>query len=200
MCTFGLSGCGVKPRRLRGPPGFHTTTRDSKRAHLTAPALQTPRKFHEKNPSQRDTMRAKRWREREEKARNVGPPTLRGHTLRGRTLRGPTFRGRFGQSRPIKVGQSRFGQSRSQPRRVGPRRVGIRRVGAPKGWGPSNPEKMGPRRVAPQAGSGRAVLCRGVGLKGGRPKITVFFSLSRHNFFSFFPLLLVFCVFEAPVR
>ena len=38
MCTFGLSGCGVKPRRLRGRR-FHTTTENSKRAHLTAPAL-----------------------------------------------------------------------------------------------------------------------------------------------------------------
>ena len=31
------------------PPGFHTTAREPKRAHLTAPALQTP-KLHEKTP------------------------------------------------------------------------------------------------------------------------------------------------------
>ena len=66
---------------------------NSKRAHFRAPALQTPPKFHEKT-TQRDTERAKRWREREEKARNFGPPTLRGPTLRGPTLRGlPLFRG-----------------------------------------------------------------------------------------------------------
>ena len=31
------------------PPGFHTTEREPKRAHLSPPALQTP-KFNEKTP------------------------------------------------------------------------------------------------------------------------------------------------------
>ena len=55
---------------------------NSKRAHLRAPALQNTTKIPREDP-QRDTMRTKRWREREEKARNFGPPTLRGPTLRG---------------------------------------------------------------------------------------------------------------------
>ena len=32
-----------------GPPGFHRTTREPKRAHLSVPSLQTPPKFHEEN-------------------------------------------------------------------------------------------------------------------------------------------------------
>ena len=55
MCTFGLS----------------------KRAHLSAPALQTPPKFHEKTPREGRKERIL-WRERGKKARNFGPPTLRG--------------------------------------------------------------------------------------------------------------------------
>ena len=33
----------------------------------------------QREDTQRDTKRAKRWREKEEEARNFGPPTLRGH-------------------------------------------------------------------------------------------------------------------------
>ena len=40
------------PRALK-PPGFHTTTREPKRAHLSAPALQTPPKFNEKTPREK---------------------------------------------------------------------------------------------------------------------------------------------------
>ena len=97
---------------------------NSKRAHFTAPALQTPPKFHERTPRERkkkETCGGKR----EEKARNFGLPTLRASTLRGlhpsgpppfgaSTLRGPTLRGRFGQSRPIrmaKVGLAKVGLS-----------------------------------------------------------------------------------------
>ena len=141
MCTFGLLGCRVKPRRLRGrwgstrqPENFSRgSTRhseNSKRGHFRVPALQTPPKFHE-------------WTEREErmkivavegkKERNFGP-TLRGHTLRDPTLRDPgclfcaffhlvqilakVGHPNFGQSPSNKDGQSRFGQSWSQPQRV----------------------------------------------------------------------------------
>ena len=43
---------------------------NSKRAHLSVPALQTPPKFHEKTP-EREKER-KWWRETEKKARNFG--------------------------------------------------------------------------------------------------------------------------------
>ena len=80
MCTFGLSGCRVKPRRphqTRQPGLAHDNPR--------TPNVHTSRPLRFKN-----TETAKRWREREEKARNFGPPTLRGPTLQG-----PTF-SRFG--------------------------------------------------------------------------------------------------------
>ena len=34
MCTFGLSGCRVKPRGPPKPPGLHTTTRGTPNAHI----------------------------------------------------------------------------------------------------------------------------------------------------------------------
>ena len=49
MCTFGLSGCRMKPRRR----GLTRQPENSKRAHLSALALQTPPKFNEKT-SQRE--------------------------------------------------------------------------------------------------------------------------------------------------
>ena len=72
-CTFGLSGCRVKPRRPHqtGPPGLHTTTH-SKRAHLRVPALQTPPKFHEKTPKERQKER--KWGRETEKKREILPP------------------------------------------------------------------------------------------------------------------------------
>ena len=54
MCTFGLSGCRVNPWRLWGRRGFTRQPENSKRAHFRSPALQTPPKFHEKTPRERD--------------------------------------------------------------------------------------------------------------------------------------------------
>ena len=65
VCTFGLSGCCVKPRRLRG---FTRRPKNSKRAHFRAPTCQTPPKFHEKTPRERRKERILR-REREKKAK-----------------------------------------------------------------------------------------------------------------------------------
>ena len=65
---------------------------NSKRAHFTAPALQTPPKFHERTPRERK-KKENCGGKREKKRENFGPPTLRGSTLRGSTLRGSTLRG-----------------------------------------------------------------------------------------------------------
>ena len=109
------------------------TAQNSKRAHSSPPALQTPPKFHEKTP--RERKRAKMGRRRGKKARNFVLPTLRGPT----PFRAPTFVVLFfvkkkakrlktpiwakirlvkvgiGQSRSNKDGQSRIGQSWHQP-------------------------------------------------------------------------------------
>ena len=74
MCTFGVLGLScASPRRpgLVGPPGFHTTAREPKRAHFRALAFKTPPKFNEKT-SQREKKEWKLWREREKKERNFG--------------------------------------------------------------------------------------------------------------------------------
>ena len=97
MCTFGLSGCRVNPRQLRG-----TFQREGEK---------------KENCGGR----------REKKTRNFGLPTLRGPTLRGPTLRGPTLRGptfsRFGAPpfegptlcRP-KIQHPKIGRSRNWPK------------------------------------------------------------------------------------
>ncbi len=48
MCTFGVLGLSCEGRR-----GFTRQPENSKRAHLSAPALQTPPKFNEKTPQER---------------------------------------------------------------------------------------------------------------------------------------------------
>ena len=92
MCTFGLSGCRVEPRRLGGRWGFTRQSENSKRAHLSVPALQTPPKFHEKTPRER-RKEQNFVAGQGKKARNFGPPTLRGSTFRGSTLLGSTLLG-----------------------------------------------------------------------------------------------------------
>ena len=62
--------------------GFTRQPENSKRAHFTAPALQTPPKFHERTPRERkkkENCGGKRKKKRE----ILGSPTLRGSTLRG---------------------------------------------------------------------------------------------------------------------
>ena len=95
MCTFGLSGCRVKPRRPHqtGPPGLAHDSPRTPNVHISGSrSSKTPPKFNEKTPREGRKERILRW-EREKKARNFGPPTLRGPTLLGPTLRGPTLRG-----------------------------------------------------------------------------------------------------------
>ncbi len=77
-----LSGCRVKPRRPQSRRGFTRQPENSKRAHLRVPAFNHTTKIPRED-TQRDTKRAKWWREREKKARNCGLPTLRGPTLQG---------------------------------------------------------------------------------------------------------------------
>ena len=68
MCTFGLSGCRVKPRRPHqtGPPGLAHDSPRTPNVHISGHLrFKTPPKFH----------------------------TLRAPTLRASTLRAPTFSG-----------------------------------------------------------------------------------------------------------
>ena len=71
-------------KRARVDPGrgSHTTARELQTCTFQGPGASNTTKI-QREDTQRDTMRAKRWREREEKARNFGPPTLQGPTLQG---------------------------------------------------------------------------------------------------------------------
>ena len=68
-----FSGCRVKPRRPRSRRGFTRQPENSKRAHLSAPALQTPPKFNEKTPREGKKERIL-WREREKKSAKFWAP------------------------------------------------------------------------------------------------------------------------------
>ena len=68
---FGLL---CEPPAGLGPPGFTRQPENSKRAHLSAPALQTPPKFHEKTPEREDENEF--CGGTETKGRNFGPPTF----------------------------------------------------------------------------------------------------------------------------
>ena len=89
MCTFGLTGCRVKPQRLRGRWSFTRQLENSKRAHLRAPTLQTPPKFHEKTPQRK--QKEQKWGRECKNAQHFGPPILR--DPRGPTLQRPIFSG-----------------------------------------------------------------------------------------------------------
>ena len=99
MCTFGLSGCRVKPRRPHqtGPPGLAHDSPRTPNVHISGPRRFKHHKNSTKRPQEREKEARKLWRRREKKARKFGPPTLRGSTLLGPTLLGPTF-SRFGAS------------------------------------------------------------------------------------------------------
>ena len=111
-----------------------------------APALQNTTKIPREDP-QRDTKRAKRWREREEKnAKFWAPHPCGAPPFRGPTLLNPP-RCRFGQSRPIKVGQSRCGQSRSNKGGQSRSNVfGQSRFGQSRNW-PKSANKDGQSRI-----------------------------------------------------
>ena len=76
------------------PPGLHTTTRELRTCTFQGPSASNTTKIQRKDPQEME-RRMKKAGEGKKKARNFGPPTLRGPTLRSPTLRGPTF-SRFG--------------------------------------------------------------------------------------------------------
>ena len=89
VCAFGLSGCRLKPPAASGPPGFTRQPENSKRAHLSAPALQTPPKIPREDP-QRGKKRTNFVAGRgEKKTRNFGPSPFGAPTPSGPHPSGP---------------------------------------------------------------------------------------------------------------
>ena len=60
---------------LGRPPGFHTTAREPKRAHLRVPAFRNTTKIQREDP-QRERERARMGGEDGKKKRNFGPPAF----------------------------------------------------------------------------------------------------------------------------
>ena len=79
-----------EPRRpgLVGPPGFHTTAREPKRAHFRVPAFKTPPKFNEKTP--RETQKQRNGGGKgKKKSEIMGGPAEGGPVEGGRAEGGP---------------------------------------------------------------------------------------------------------------
>ena len=75
-CCGVLWGCcwdGGRVGRLVGPPGFHTTTREPKRAHLSVPVFKNTTKIQREDPQKEKKERNFR-REREKKSEILGGP------------------------------------------------------------------------------------------------------------------------------
>ena len=194
MCTFGLSGCGVKPSGFRAAGASHNNPR-TPRAHLSSPALQTPPKFHDK--TRREGRKERILRREEKKARNFGPPTLRAPTLRspGGRLRGSkirltppslvnpafqaaTYSGQTASARP-------FNLFRPAPLEANTAfRPTRRRIVGPEGWRYSGwrpkPGKSGGPKGGAQEGARRVGGSNGWGAQN----VALFFPLPPH--FSFF--------------
>ena len=94
MCAFRVLGlsCETSGPTRPGRRGSHTTARELQTCTFQGPCASNTTKIPREDP-QRDTMRRKRWREREKKSAKFWAPHPRGPTLRGPTLRGPTLRG-----------------------------------------------------------------------------------------------------------
>ena len=84
MYAFSPSGCRVKPRRPHqtGPPGFTRQTQELQTCTFHGPGASNTTKIPREDPREGRKERIL-WREREQKARNFGPPTLRAPTFSG---------------------------------------------------------------------------------------------------------------------
>ena len=92
MCTFGLSGCGVKPWRLRGRRGLHTTTRELQTCTVDGPGVSKHHQKTTRRPPERD-KESENGAGEGKKSAKFWLPTLRGLALRGLALRGLALRG-----------------------------------------------------------------------------------------------------------
>ena len=87
--TVGKKGGGPNPDRrpgLVGPPGFHTTAREPKRAHLSVPAFKNTTKIQREDLPEREE-RNFRWERKKE--RNFGWSRGRAVRWMGVRVRGP---------------------------------------------------------------------------------------------------------------
>ena len=114
-------------KNVNNPKHLHTYTpqpENSKRAHLSVPALQTPPKFHEKTPRERRQNEISGGRE-QNKREILGSPPVRAPTKNkiGQMWSGQIRSTKIGQIRPNEDGQMQpvnFGQMWYWPNSVWP--------------------------------------------------------------------------------
>ena len=94
-----FSGCCVKPRRPPKPPGFYTTTREPKHAHLRVPVFTNTTKIQREDPPEREERMKFPAGERK-KERNFG--RSRGRAVQGK---GGPVEGRCGGGGPAEGGR-----------------------------------------------------------------------------------------------
>ena len=153
--TLSLSHC-VSSRgflvMFGGPPGFHTTSLEPKRAHLRVPVFKTPPKFNEKTPREGRKERILR-RDREKKSEILGGPG-EGRPREGRPREGRS-KGRAVQGKGPSKGRAGPGKGRSREGpvqgRAGPGKGRSRegRVPGRAGPGKAGPGKAGPGKAGP---------------------------------------------------
>ena len=90
MCTFGVLGLSCEAPAAQKPPGFHTTAREPKRAHLRVLVFKTPPKITRRHPEREEKNEFCGGRGKKE--RNFG--RFRERAVLGRAVLGRRFSGR----------------------------------------------------------------------------------------------------------
>ena len=130
---------GVNTPHIRQPE-------NSKRAHLSAPALQTPPTFHEKDPQEREKKERKLWREKEKKsAKFFGPPPFGApHPSGPHNFGAPTFSG-FGAPHPL--GPHHDTKNMGQKFWIGLAKNGLAKIGFGQIWSDQGQHSFRHKRV-----------------------------------------------------
>ena len=102
-----------------GPPGFHTTAREPRRAHLRVLVFKTPPKFDEKTPEREEKNEILR-REKEKKARNFGRSRGRAVQAEGGPAEGGKAEGGPAEGGPAEGGPAEGGPAEGGPAEGGP--------------------------------------------------------------------------------
>ena len=124
MCTFGLSGCRVKPRQPHqtGPPGLHTTTRELQTRTFDRLGTSNTTKIPRENPRERRKNEISGGREKKKReilglppfGPHLSAPSIRAPNPSGRTFSGlaPTPSGPPPKTKLAKCGLAKFGQQK----------------------------------------------------------------------------------------
>ena len=151
---FSLSRPHIRSFCPSGPPGFHTTVRELQTRTFGGPGPSNTTKIPRED-TQRETKRAKMGAgEEKKKARNFGPPTLRGPIFSGF---GPHSLGHHHDTHQIQkcIGPNWIGQNWFWPKLAGPRTRWPKMDWPKLDWSNKDGQKwIGQKRSQPEGGPG----------------------------------------------